>query len=82
MENFALNNAQAVIQYCPVFTGRSKDGFSEYVCKVRVCLSLYSRPVFEVFQAAEQASPTVQDGDIKRVDITLEQTWKQANQDL
>ena len=24
----------------------------------------------------------MQDGDIKRVDITLERTWKQANQDL
>ena len=82
MENFAPNNAQAVSQYCPVFAGRSKDGFSEYVCKVRVCLSLYSKPVFEVFQGAEQPSSTVEDGDIKRVDITLERTWKQANQDL
>ena len=82
MENFAPNNAQAVIQYCPVFTGRSKDDFTEYKSKVRVCLSLYSKPVFEVFQGAEQPSPIVQDGDIKRVDITLERTWKQANQDL
>ena len=82
MENFAPNNAQAVIQYCPVFTGRSKDAFSDYVSKVRVCLSLYSKPVFEVFQGAEQPSSTVQDGDIERVDITLEWTWKQANQDL
>ena len=82
MENFAPNNAQPVIHYCPVFTGRSKDGFSEYVCKVLIFLSLYSRHVFEVFQGAEQPSSTVQDGDIKRVDITLEQTWEQANQYL
>ena len=46
------------------------------------CLSLYSRPVFEVFQGAEQPSSTVQNGDTKRVDITLERTWKKANQDL
>ena len=74
MENFTPNNAQAVIQYCPVFAGRSKDGFSEYVGKVRVCLSLYSRRVFEVFQGAEQPSSTVQDGDIKRVIITFGRT--------
>ena len=61
MENVASNNAQAVIKYCPVFMGKSKDGFSEYMRKVRVCLSLYSKPVFEVFQGAEQPSPTVQD---------------------
>ena len=82
MKNFVPNNAQAVIQYCPVFTGRSKDAFSEYVSNVRVCLSLYSKPVFEVFQGAEQPSSTVQDGDIKRVDIPLERKWKQVDQDL
>ena len=45
-------------------------------------MSLYSKPMFEVFQGAEQPSSTVQDGDIKRVDITLEWIWKQANQHL
>ena len=82
MENVASNNAQAVIKYCLVFMGRSKDGFSEYMRKVRVCLLLYSKPVFEVFQGAEQPSPTVQDEEIETVDFTLERKWKQANQDL
>ena len=82
MENLVPNNAQAVMQYCPVFTGRSKDDFSEYVCKVRVCLSLYTKPVFEMFQGAEQPSPTVQDDEIETVDSTLERKWKQVNQDL
>ena len=61
MENVASNNAQAVIKYCPVFTGKSKDGSSEYIRKVLICLSLNSKPVFEVFQGAEQPLPTVQE---------------------
>jgi len=82
MENVSFNNAQAVIQYWPVFAGRSEDGFSKYMRKVRVRLSLYNKPVFEVFQGADQLSPTVQKDEIERVDVSPERTWKQANQDL
>ena len=38
--------------------------------------------MFEVFQGAEQPSPTVQDDEIETVEFTLERKWKQANQDL
>ena len=49
IESVASNNTQAVIINCPVFAGRNKESFEEYNSKLRVCLSLYSKTVFEVF---------------------------------
>ena len=50
MESVAFNNTQAVIMNCPVFAGRNKESFLEYKSKFRVCLSLFRKAVFEVFQ--------------------------------
>ena len=49
MESVAFNNTQAVIMNCPVFAGRNKESFQEYKSTLRVCLSLYSKALFEVF---------------------------------
>ena len=50
MESVTSNNTQVVIKNCRVFAGRNKESFQEYKNKLRVCLSLYSKAVFEVFQ--------------------------------
>ena len=54
----ASNRTQAVIKNCPVFAVRSKDTLHEYKSSLRVYLSLYSKPVFEVFQGKAQPSST------------------------
>ena len=48
MESVASNNTQAAIKNCSVFAGRNKESFQEYKNKLRVCLSLDSKAVFEV----------------------------------
>ena len=60
MESVASSNTQADIKICPVFAGRNKAIFHEYKSKLRACLSLYSKPVFEVFQGKVQSSSTLQ----------------------
>ena len=83
MESVASNNTRAVINNCPVFAGGSKDAFHEYKSKLRACPSLYSKPVFEVFQGKAQASSTTLGStDTATLDAVAEQKWQQANQDL
>ena len=82
MENVASNNTQAVIKHCPLFAGRNKEDFCEYKSKLRVCLSLYSKPVFEVFQGKAQPSSTLGTADTTTLNVVAERTWTQANQDL
>ena len=83
MESVASNNTQAVIKNCPVFVGRSKDTFHEYKSKLRVCLSLYSTPVFEVFQGkAQRSSTTLGSTSTATLNAVAEQKWQEANQDL
>ena len=82
MENVASNNTRAVIKNCSVFAGRNKDTFGEYKSKVRVCLSLYSKPVFDVFQGMTQPSSRLGTADNAALDIAAERRWQQANHDL
>ena len=51
MGSVASNNTQAIIMNCPLFAGRDKESFQEYKSKLRVCLSLYSRPYSKCFKA-------------------------------
>ena len=78
----ASNNTQAVIKNCPVFAGRNKESFQEYMSKLRVCLSLYSRAVFERFQGKAQPSSALGSTDIATLNVVAEHKWLQANQDL
>ena len=57
MESVTSNNTQVVIKNCRVFAGRNKESFQEYKNKLRVCLSLYSKAVFEVFQGKAHPPP-------------------------
>ena len=54
MENVASKNTRLVINHCLVFAGRNKEAFRDYKTKPRVCLSLYSKLVFEVLQGKTQ----------------------------
>ena len=49
MESVASNDNQAAIKNCPVFAGKNKESFQEYKSTLRVCRSLYSKAVLEVF---------------------------------
>ena len=83
MESVASNNTQAVIQNCPVFASRNKESFQEYKSKLRVCLSVYSEAVFEVFQGkAEPPSSTLGSTDTSTLNAVAEHEWLQAHQDL
>ena len=84
MESVASNNTQAVTKNCQVFAGRNKATFHEYKSKLRVCLSLYSKPVFEFFQGKVQPSSTLSsaDTDTSKLGVIAEGTWTQANQNL
>ena len=55
MERVASNKTQAVIKNCSVFARSNKESFHEYNSKLLVCLSLYSKAVFEVFQGKSQS---------------------------
>ena len=82
MENVTPNNTRAVLKDCPVFAGRNKDTFSEYKSKVRVCLSLYSKRVFEVCQGMTRPSYRRGTADTAALDIAAERRWQQADHDL
>ena len=83
MKSVASNNTQAVIKNCPVFAGRNKESFEEYKSKLRICLFLYSKPVFEVFQGKGQSSSsTLGSTDTATLNAVAEYKWLQANQDL
>ena len=83
MESVASNNTQAVIQNCPVFACRNKESFQDYKSKLCVCLSLYSKAVFGVFQGkAQPPSFTLGSTDTATLNAIAEHKWLQANQDL
>ena len=75
MESVAFNNTQAVIKSCPVLAGKSKDTFHKYRSKLRVCLSLYSKPVFEMLQGKAQPSSTLGSTDTATLNAVTEHKW-------
>ena len=52
----AFIDKQSVIKYCAVFADRSAEAFRDCKCKLRSCLSLYRKLVFEVLQNKAQPS--------------------------
>ena len=83
MQSVASNNTQAVIKNCHVFAGRNKESFQEYKSKLRVCLSLYSKAVFEVFQGKAQTSSSILGStDTAMFNAVVGHKWLQTNQDL
>ena len=83
MDRVASNNTQAVVKNYHVFAGKNKESFQEYKNKQSVCLSLYSKAVFELFQGrAQQPSSTLGSTDTATLNAIAEHKWLQANQDL
>lgn len=58
IKNVASNNTRVGIKHYPILAGRSKEGFPEYMSTVRVCLSLYSKIIFDIVQGKAQSSLT------------------------
>ena len=67
MERVSSNNTHAVIKKCRVFAGRNKESFQKYKSKLRVCLSLYSKAVLEVFQG--KCSAIIYSGQNRHRDV-------------
>ena len=84
MKGVASNNTQAVIKNCPVLAGGNKESFQEYKSKIRVCQSLYSKAVVEVFQGKTQpSSSTLGSTDTATLNNAIaEHKWLQANHAL
>ena len=83
MDRVASNNTQAVVKNYHVFAGKNKESFQEYKNKQSVCLSLYSKAVFELFQGrAQQPSSTLGSTDTATLNAVDEHKWLQANQYL
>lgn len=47
MESLSSDNTQAVIKNFPVCAGKNKHTLHECKRKLRVCLSMYRKPVFK-----------------------------------
>ena len=72
MESVVSNSTQAVLKNCPVFADRNKESFQEFKSKLRVCLSLYRKAVFEAFQGkAQPPSSTLGSTDTTTVNLSL-----------
>ena len=83
MESVASSNTQAPIKNCPVFASRKKESFPECKSKLRVCLSLYYKTVFEVLQGkAQTSSSTLGSTVTATLNAVAAHKWLQANHDL
>ena len=69
-------NGQHVVKKLAKFDGKNADDFLEWSSKLRVMLSLYSKPIFEIVQASQR--PSGLDND----QVTTREGWDDANHDL
>ena len=58
------------------FDGKNADNFLEWFSKLRVSLSLYSKPIFEIVQGSQR--PSGLDSD----QVTARESWDDANHNL
>ena len=69
-------NVQYVAKQVSKFDGKNADYFREWYSKLRVNLSLYSKPIFEVVQRLQR--PSGLDND----QATAREGWDDANHNL
>ena len=69
-------NAQHVVKQVSKFDGKNADDFLEWSSKLRVILSLYSKPIFELVQG--QQRPLGLDNN----QVTARESWDDANHNL
>ena len=69
-------NVQHVVKQVSKFDGKNADDFLEWSSKLRVSLSLYSKPIFEIVQGSQR--PSGFDND----QVTAREGWDDANHNL
>ena len=69
-------NVQHVVKQVSKFDGMNADDFLEWSSKLRVSLSLYSKPIFKIVQGSQR--PSVLDND----QMTARKSWSDANHNL
>ena len=69
-------NVQYVAKQVSKFDGKNADYFREWCSKLRVSLSLYSKPIFEVVQVSQRPS------DLDNDQATAREGWDDANHNL
>ena len=69
-------NAQDVVKQVSNFDGKNADDFLEWHSKLRVSLSLYSKPIIKIVQGSQR--PSGLDND----QVTAREGWDGANHDL
>ena len=69
-------NVQHVVKQVSKFDGKNADDILEWPSKLRVSLSLYSKPIFEIAQGSQR--PSDSDNDL----VTARDNWHDANHNL
>ena len=69
-------NVQHVVKQVSKFDGKNADDFLEWSSKLRVSLSLYSKPIFETVQVSQP--PSGLDND----QVAAREGWDYANHNL
>ena len=69
-------NVQHVVKQVSKFDGKNADDFLGCFSKLRVSLSLYSKPIFEIVQGLQR--PSGLDND----QVTAREGWDDANYNL
>ena len=69
-------NVQHVVKLVSNFDGKNVDDFLEWYSKLRVSLSLYSKPIFEIVQGLQRLSGLDND------QVTAREGWDDANHNL
>ena len=69
-------SVQHVVKQVSKFDGNNTDDFLEWSSKLRVSLSLYSKPIFEIVQGSQRPS------DLDNDQATARQGWYNANHNL
>ena len=69
-------NVQSVVKQFSKFDGKNADDFLEWSSKLRVSLSLCSKPIFEIVQGSQRPS------DLDNDQVTTRESWDDANNNL
>ena len=69
-------NVQHVVKQVSKFGSKNADDFLEWFSKLRVSLSLYSKPIFKIVQELQRPS------DLDNDQVTARESWDDANHNL
>ena len=69
-------NVQHVVKQVSKFGGKNADDFLEWPSELRVSLSFYSKPIFEIVQGSQRPS------GLDNNQVTAREGWDYANHNL